>query len=138
MKKLLIVLSLMLTMTGCNLYNMEEILHAQQDISLTWRGKTQIEYKSESFQLGYRVCEDSYEYRVYDDKLAHWFILKCNQRPDTEGQTLNADVSWTAESKTHSIENLTFTVEKTDDSGLVWLWNETNRIGAVISTDRRE
>ena len=99
-------------------------------ISLTWKGSVQVEYDPATYQLGYNSSRN--EFRVYDDRLAYWFVVTCSEKPVSEGQTLTADVSWTGKNKTKSMNALKFNVTKADDTGMVWLWNQANRISIVL------
>lgn len=99
-------------------------------VSLTWKEIVQIEYDPATYQLGYNSSRN--EYRVYDDRLAYWFVVTCSEKPVSEGQTLTADVSWTGKNKTKSMNALKFNVTKADDTGMVWLWNQANRISIVL------
>ena len=130
MRKLLLILTATLTIAGCNIYSMEEVLLQQSDISLSWRGDMQVTYKASDCQLAYN--DKRCEYRVYSDRLSDWFTIRCSEQPVSEGQTFTADVSWTSSKDIKRMKNLAFKVEKTDDQGLVWLWNESYRIGIII------
>lgn len=123
-----IMLSFLAGCTGKN--ELAEALLECQDISLTWKGIPQVTYDSGTFQLGYNSSK--HEYRVYDDKLAYWFIISCSEKPTSEGQTLKADISWTGASKTYTYKNIQMTVKKTDTSGQVWLWNQSEALGIMI------
>lgn len=130
MKKVLIILTLAIAVTGCNCYDVDEILLQRSDISFTVKGTDQFIYNPVTCQI---ACNSSTnEYRVYDDKIANWLIIRCNERPDTEGQTVSADLSWTTSSANKREKGLSFTVEKTDAKGYVWLWNKSKSIGIVI------
>ena len=132
MRHFKIISALMLSiLAGCTSKNeLAEALLECQEISLTWKGAVQVTYDSETFQLGYNSSR--HEYRVYDDKLAYWFIIICSEKPTTEGQTLKADISWTGASKTYTRKNIQMTVKKTDTSGKVWLWNQSEALGIII------
>lgn len=117
--------------TGCTYYGSFESPARQENISLTWRNTLQVDYYPQTFQIGYN--DRTNEYRVYDDRLAHWFMVRCSEKPVEEGQELTADISWTGKSKTLSLNEVKITVEKMDDeSGLVWLWSQSERISIVI------
>ena len=130
MNRIIILLAVITALTGCRSADVEEVLLNRSDISLTWKGESQVTYDSKTYQLGYN--DKRYEYRVYDDRLSNWFDVRCSQRPDTEGQSLSADVKWTGKKTTKSFNGLPFTVQKIDDTGMVWLWNDSNRIGIII------
>lgn len=124
-----IISGLLLVMAGCTPYNPSEAL-LQQEVSLTWKGNVQVIYDPDSYQLGYSSSNN--EYRVYDDRLAYWFTVRCSERPVEEGQHITADVSWTGESRTMKLKGIGMRVEKTDGNGLVWLWSQKERISIVI------
>lgn len=127
----IIILAFTLLLAGCTSKNeLVEALLECQDISITWKGAVQVAYDPDTFQLGYSSA--SHEYRIYDDRLAYWFIVKCSERPTSEGQTIKADVSWTGINKTYEYKALQLTVQKADNTGLIWLWNQTESLGIII------
>ena len=111
-------------------YNIDEVLLQRSDISLTVRGELQMGYKENTCQLGYNEARN--EFRVYDDKLANWFILKCDARPTSAGQKLKADLEYTTTKDTKTVSDLTFTVENINSEGMIWLWNQQQKIGIVV------
>lgn len=123
-----VLMSLNLTCQSSN--ELLEVLLECQDISLTWKGEVQVAYDPETFQLGYN--SDRHEYRVYDDRLAYWFVVSCSEQPVTEGQVVTADVSWTGVNNTHVSKGIELTVKKTDPSGNIWLWNQVESIGIIL------
>ena len=121
----------MLLLAGCTSKNeLVEALLVNQDITLTWRGDIQVAYDADLFQLGYNSA--NHEYRVYDDRLAYWFIVRCSEKPTDENQTVKADISWTGVNKTHKYKDIQLTVKKADSSGLIWLWSQAESIGVII------
>ena len=131
MKSKIIIMAVLLAMTGCTYYGSFGGSVRQENISLTWRNTLQVDYYPQTFQIGYN--DSTNEYRVYDDRLAYWFMVRCSEKPVEEGQELTADISWTGKSKTMTLKEVKVTVEKMDDeSGLVWLWSQSERISIVI------
>ena len=130
MKHLTFILLGLLTLTGCTFYSMEDILLRESEISLSWRGEQQVVYVSSEFQLAFNDRDN--EFRVYSDRLGEWFTVKCSEKPSAEGQLLKADVSWTASKSTKQLKSLDMKVEKTDEEGLIWLWNSSHRVGIII------
>lgn len=128
--RILIAAAILLLASGCNPYDIEEILLPREDISLTWKGKDQFVYDPVTCQMSHNRATN--EYRAHNDKLSDWFVIKCDEMPSYEGQEITADVSWTGDSSTRSEKGVTFTVEKTDASGCVWLWCKAKSIGIVI------
>lgn len=130
MKKVFYIILSVILLCGCGPENEEIIILERSEISLVWKGTIQVSFDQKNGQLAYNDKTD--EYRVYDDKLANWFTLRCSEKPTTEGQILNADVSWTGNKSPMSYEGLSFIVKKVSDTGLIWLWNTDNRIGIII------
>ena len=130
MKRFLAIFLSLVSLWGCNHNEMNEVLLNRDEISITWKGAPQVTYNEDTCQLAYN--DSNLEYRVYNDRLAFWFVIRCNEKPVTTGQEVRAYVSWTGERSTKAYNNLLFRVEKTDENGKVWLWNADNRIGIII------
>lgn len=129
MRRLILLLIIAAMSVSCR-YDVDEILLQREDISFTLKGELQFAYDPLTCQLSQNSKE--YTYRMYDDKLADWLVVKCSERPDTEGQSLTADITWTASSSTRTERGLEFTVERTSADGRVWMWNKSKRIGIVV------
>lgn len=130
MKRMTIILAAIALVTGCSLYDVTEVLLSRNDISLTCRGVEEFIYIPETCQMGYN--DKTNTFYVYEDKLANWFSIVCDNDPSAEGQELTADVSWTSKTSTKAFSDLVFKVEKIDADGRIWLWNSTQAIGIVI------
>lgn len=126
----ILLLAVFMVATGCTNSMLEETFTEGSEISLTWKGTVQVKYNQAEGQLGYNSKKN--EYRVYDDKLSSWFTIKCSEKPVTESQIIEASVSWTGTDNTKSFTEMEFKVTKTDDTGLVWLWNSSNKIGIIV------
>ena len=129
MRKLVMLVIIASIATGCR-WDIDEILLQKEDISLTIKGADLFVYVPLTCQISFSSPDNVY--RMYDDKLADWVTVKCSERPDTEGQSITADISWTASSSTKTERGLRFTVQKTSADGKVWLWNKSQKIGIVI------
>lgn len=130
MKRIIMTALATAALAGCQRYDVTEILIQRTDISLTWKKELQVSYDPASFQLGYN--EERNEYRVYDDKMANWFVIQCDARPANVGQKLRADVTWTGKTNTRTENGIEFSVEKTDRSGHIWMWSKDAKIGVVV------
>lgn len=119
-----------LAVSACQFYDVDEVLLSRSDISLTLKGALQISFDENTYQLGYNT--DRNEYRVYDEKLENWFILRCSAQPTSEGQKLKATLEYTVEGNTKTLNNLELTVERTSSEGLIWLWCKDRKIGVVV------
>ena len=130
MKKFFILLVFAALAAGCEYIVSNEFLLMQEEISLSWKNAVQIKYDEAGYQLGFN--DSNIEYRVYDDKIANWFTIRCSEKPEVADQAITADVEWTGSRSTKSFTELEFTVEKVSEEGLVWLHNTSNNIGIVI------
>lgn len=130
MRNLLIIIPFMCVLAGCKSDFTENSLMEQSEISLIWKGAVQVTYDEHTGQIGYN--DHRHEYRIYDDKLANWFTIRCSEEPSEEGQKLSADVSWTGNKSPKTYNGLSFTVKKISQDGLIWLWNEKEKIGIII------
>lgn len=120
-----------LALSACR-YDVDEILLTRSDISLTVKGELQMSFNENTCQLGYNTARN--EFRVYDEKLADWFILRCSTSPTSEGQELTADLEYTTRTDTKTIKGAEFKVEKVSSDGLIWLWSKDRKIGIVVKS----
>ena len=130
MMKRIIIFAILIIAVGCKPSNTADTLLTQSEISQTWRGEVQLTYSGKKCQMAFNDRDN--EYRVYDDNLANWFIIRCSQKPTEEGETITADVSWTGAKSIKNFTGKTFKVVKTDDQGYIWLQNSTDKIGIII------
>ena len=128
--EILALFVLVLMSSACNPFDVEEVLLSREDISLTWRGNDQIVYDPLTWQIGYN--DRTYEYRVNDDAMADYYIVRCDARLSSEGQEVYADVEWTVKSNIKRYEHLKFTVRKVGTDGRIWLWNRSQNIGVIV------
>ena len=124
------MLASLLALTGCKCYDVDVILLEREDLSLTVKGELQYSYDPLTCQIGQNVTEN--EYRIYDDALSNWLIVKCSEKPTHEGQELNATISWTTADDIRKENDLEFEVHKIDSKGKIWMWNNSKDIGVVI------
>lgn len=111
-------------------YNVDEILMSRSDISLTIKGELMMSFNENTCQLGYNTGRN--EFRVYDEKLADYFIVRCSAKPTSEGQELTADLEYTTKTDVKTMKDLEFEVQKVSSDGLVWLWERDKKIGVVV------
>lgn len=116
--------------TGCRCFDIDEILLEREDLSLTVKGELQFSYDPLTCQIGQNVTEN--EYRIYDDILSNWLIVKCDEKPTHEGQKFQATISWTTSDDVRKENDLEFEVHKIDSKGKIWMWNNSKDIGVVI------
>lgn len=130
MRRFIIILAIATAASACREYDVDEVLLQREDLSLTVKGDPHFIFDPLTCQFSHNSTTN--EYRMFDDRLSDWVTLKCSQRPDTEGQSLTADISWTGSSSIRTEEGLKFVVQKTSADGYVWMWNKSKSIGIVI------
>lgn len=116
--------------SSCERFRSEDILLPRNDISLTIKGKEIMSFNPNTCQLGYNDHDN--EFRVLNDRLSDWFIIRTDIMPAQAGQKITASLEYTTPDNTLLLNDLEFSVEKIDRSGMVWLWNDSRKIGAVI------
>lgn len=77
---------------------------------------------------------ESCEYRSFTDNMSDYYCVKLDYVPTENGQKVKGELKWTSKSEIISKKGLSFTVEKTDRSGRLWLWCRKESIGVIIQT----
>ena len=131
MRKYLYIIALsILVGTGCKeKVEMDLEMYNSDQVSLMVKGKKVFTYTEGTGQLGYN--RSLRQFRAGNDDMTSFFVLTLDELPRQEGQEIRGGVQWTSGSSVKST-NLTFKVEKYDGTGLVWLWNATDKTGAVV------
>ena len=125
------VLLLSMFVTGCLEEKVDEILMQQDDVSLVVRGSVILHYDGNTCQMAYNAKKS--EYRVMDDGMAHYFILKCDSDLSDLEQVLTAELRYTTLTDIKVEKGLTFSIVKVEPStGKFWLWCQSRKIGIVV------
>lgn len=130
MKRYLTIIFTAVMFTSCADVNIDEVLLGSTDISVSLKGKVQYTFNPDKGQAAYD--RESNLYRYFDDDLGSWFEIRCSTRPVTEGEVIKADIDWATKTSFRTEEGMVFTVEKTDETGMIWLWNDSEDIGIII------
>ena len=124
-------LIVMAGLSGCNPYDVEEILINREDVSLTIKGEPIFVYNDGTCQVAYNA--DRYECRAMTDDVTQYFIVKAHERMTHAFQEFTADLTYTYAGNVVSEKDLLFRIEKINNStGLVWLWCKDSAIGVVV------
>ena len=131
MRKYLYIIALIpLLLARCKeKVDMDLDMYNSEQVSLMVKGKKVFTYTEGTGQLGYN--RSLRQFRAGNDDMTSFFVLTLDELPRQEGQEIRGGVQWTSGSSVKST-NLTFKVEKYDGTGLVWLWNATDKTGAVV------
>ena len=124
-----IALTLMM-LSGCVGPQPDEVLLPRTEISLTIKGDMIMEYDPATCQIGYN--SERNEFRLVNDKISNWFILRTGAVPADAGQQVKASLEYTSQSSIKTLADLAFSVEKTAPDGTIWLWNKDKKIGIII------
>ena len=131
MRKYLFIIALVLLFTGCKKkVEMDLEMYNSNQVSLMVKGKKVFLYDDGTCQLGYNSSKR--QFRAGNDDMTSYFVLTCSEIPRTKGQEIKGSIQWTSGSSVKSSGNLVFKVEKYEDTGLVWLWDSTDKTGAVV------
>ena len=130
MRNMIIILMTCIMAAGCTEYDLQEILLERPDISVTFKGREIYFFNPDKAQICFN--EERGEYRMFDEDFRGWVILIWNERPVNEGQKISIDLDWGTKTSFRKEKGLEFEVMKTDGSGMVWLWNSSNKIGLTI------
>lgn len=120
----------LIMLSGCVGPQPDEVLLPRTEISLTIKGDMIMEYDPATCQIGYN--SERNEFRLVNDKISNWFILRTGAVPADAGQEVNASLEYTSQSSIKTLNDLSFRVEKTAPDGTVWLWNKDKKIGIII------
>lgn len=129
MKRYMIIFAA-LALAGCSGVDINEVLLDSDEISVSLKGKVQYTFNPDKGQAAFD--RESHLYRYLDDDLGSWFEIRCHTRPTVEGEDIKADVEWATRTSFLDEKDMTFTVEKTDENGMIWLWNDSDNIGIII------
>lgn len=130
MKRYLTLIFTAVMFTSCADVNINEVLLGSTDISVSLKGKVQYTFNPDKGQAAYD--RESNLYRYFDDDLGSWFEIRCSTRPATEGEVIKADIDWATKTSFRTEKEMVFSVEKTDETGMIWLWNDSEDIGIII------
>ena len=129
-KYLYIIILSALALTGCKeKVEMDLDMYNTEQVSLMVKGKMVFTFSEENGQLGFN--RTLRQFRASNDDMTSYFVLTCSELPRQEGQEIRAELK-RGSGSSKSTSNIILKVEKYDDTGLVWLWNATDKTGAVV------
>ena len=120
--KILVVSLVAMAFSCCRNNEIDSAFLENESIHLRVNGKNLFDFKEMSCQLGYNDYKQ--EYRVHDDKLY--------EKPSEEGQSVRGEIEWTTSSDIVKKRDISFKIVKINSDHKMWLWEKTNKIGAVV------
>lgn len=131
MRKIFAILIMLLAFVSCNdkQDEMDPVILQKEEVCL--KVKDSIVFEHVSFQSGYTVSKGLYW--AVTDGGAEYFKIYAKKPIPNVGETFDADVRWTYKGAEQLLENVRFTVEKTEN-GLTWIWSAKSSVNAVIMT----
>lgn len=134
MRKVLAILpalSVLLLSSGCEKgLEPDPGFIADGRLALTVRNSMKVAYLPETYQIGFNA--ERHQFRIHNDTMSEYYILRCQELPDHQGQKIRCSLKYASEGKAFYKGGLTYEVLKTDDDGTFWLWNTEKGIGASV------
>jgi hypothetical protein len=131
MRKYLYIIALLIICTSCKKkVEMDLDMYNSDQVCLMVKGKKVFLYDEGTGQLGYN--RTLRQFRAGNDDMTGFFVITCSELPREEGQEIRADIQWTSGSSVKTSSGIPLRVEKYDGTGLVWLWNASDKTGAVV------
>ncbi len=117
-----------------NRFNEADFVTTLSSVCLILNGSPYMEYDQYYHQLAWR--ESDLQFRMMDDYANDYFIVNLSNIPSEMGEVVTAEIIYTT---VDSVKDFTgsFNASKisSNSSGtMIWLWNESNRMGAIIQT----
>lgn len=129
MKRILtLVLAAVLCLCSCH-DDIFPAFVADDSIHLEVDGVLQLRYDETYCQLGF--SRERRQFRMCTDSMSDYFAVQMSALPNSEGDLLQADLTWTTKRDVITRKNIALEVVKTEGDKF-WLWNEQGRIALVI------
>lgn len=129
MKRFLVILSAIL-LASCS-GRLDHSFLEDPAIRLTVNGDICLSYEETDCQLGFNAQNCSF--CVMTDNASDYYILTMDRIPHSEGERINADITWTTVSSIENRKGIAFKVMKLEGD-TIWLWNSDERIAVCVRT----
>ncbi len=115
-------------------FNEADFVTTLSSVCLIVNGSPFMEYDQYSHQLAWNAGE--MQFRMMDDYVNDYFVVNLSTMPSVMGEVVTAEIIYTTND---SIKNFSgnFNASKISYNStgtMIWLWNENNRLGAIIQT----
>lgn len=124
----LLLASAVLT-SSCNKAELFPLFIEREDIHLQVGGEDVFKYDENSCQLGFN--RELKQFRVHTDNMSDYFCITMNDLPESEGDIVVADISWTTMRDVKYRKKITLEAVKLKGDK-IWFWNDGQRIAAVV------
>jgi len=128
MRKYLLFLFVM-ALSSCNIDIDSEFFNSA-GLSLQVDGRTVLTYEPATWQCSFN--RDRGIFRVHTDTMSDYWVVELDRIPASVGQKVRGNIGWTDKSDVVSKEGLTFSVEKMQEDGMLWLWCRREKIAVVV------
>lgn len=122
-----------LSVSGCvnGVSGLEQSFVEHDTMHLAVKGDIVLAYNPNNCQCAF--SPSSAEFKVCEDNMKDYYILRCNRVPSEVGDNVKCDIEWTTYDNVKKRNNLDFKLVKSDQSsGTIWLWCSSARIGAAV------
>lgn len=99
------------------------------EIKLEMDGKLIFSYNENICQMAFN--RDMHEFRVSDDSMQNYFILKVDQMPEVLDQVVTGNISWATDRDLGSKKQITLKVVRLEGER-IWLWSSNHQIGVTV------
>ena len=120
--------ALVLGFASCREHTLSDDFKFDSTIRMQIKGYTTFRYEPETCQIGFN--RDRCEFRIHTDNMSDFYIIRLDEMPAAEGQTVDGTVSWTTGDDLHT-KKTSFEVIRLE-GGKIWLWSPSTRIAAVV------
>ncbi len=115
-------------------FNEADFVTTLSSVCLIVNGSPYMEYDQYYHQLAWR--SDDLQFRMMDDYANDYFIVNLSNMPTEMGEVISAEIIYTTIDSIKEFSGY-FNASKinyTSSGTMIWLWNESNRLGAIIQT----
>lgn len=121
MKRILCIFAVLALFCACQPDRPDDTFVNSVNVKLRMYGRTVMEYDPMNCQMSYEPAERRFV--VTDDRGARFYQVTMSDIPVSHGQSIKADLVWTANTGTRSKSNVALDVFKVEGDR-IWLWNQ--------------
>lgn len=131
MKRILCIFAVLTFFCACQPVRPDDTFVSSVNVKLRMYGRTVMEYDPMNCQMSYDPSER--RFTVINDRADRFYQITLSDTPASHGQSINADLLWTANVGTRSKSNVALDVFKIEGDR-IWLWNQKLNIEVSLIT----